>query len=191
MKIREAWYLGKVPEKQNRSWTEGEKMKVYTMMTSAHPAADIARKFKASTIQIYNVVRLVRKGLKDECYMCGEPLTEKEITGNKNRLVKACNKCKRKSVLYKKLLRKKAIKHGLCVYCLSRKAMPGHVSCRSCVSATHRRRYIKGLCGQCGERPIGKNKIALCDECAEKSKAKTTIYRQKIKYQSELAHSKD
>jgi transposase-like protein len=188
--MREAWYLGKVPEKRNRLWTENEKMRVFTMKTQEdYSAAEIARKFKASVIQIYNVVRLVKKGLKNECYMCGNSLTEKEIHNNKNRFIKACDECKEKSENYKKNLRKQAIKRGLCIYCviqkghtfIGRKALSGHKSCRRCISATHRRRYALGLCGHCGKNPIGKGKIALCNECAEASKTKTAIYRQRIK----------
>jgi hypothetical protein len=179
MKVREAWYLGKVPQKKNRSWTEDEKLKVFTMAEKHHPAIEIAKKFKASVTQIHNVVRLVRKGLKRQCYICGSELTDEEFRNGSGHLIIACVRCKKEAAGHKKLLRKRASKHGLCVYCQTRKALPGHKSCRHCVSATHRRRYVEGLCGLCGTRPIGENKIALCDVCAALSKTRTANYRQK------------
>lgn len=179
MKVREAWYLGKVPQKKNRSWTEDEKIKVYTMASHNYPAIEIARTFKASITQIHNVVRLVKKGLRGQCYICGESLTKEELIKGKGHIVIACARCKKEAAGHKKLLRKKAIRRGFCVYCLTRKARSGHKSCEHCVSATHRRRYIKGLCGLCGNRPIGKNKIALCDMCAKLSKTKVANYRHK------------
>jgi len=179
MKIREAWYLGKVPQKKNRSWTEDEKIKIYTLATHHHPAIEIAGKFGASITQIHNVVRLVRKGLRGQCYICGRSLTEKELIKGKGHLIVACARCKKRATDYKKILRKKAFKYGFCVYCMTRKVVPGHKSCRHCVSATHRRRYIKGLCGLCGIRPIGEKKVALCEVCARLSKAKVAHYRYK------------
>jgi transposase len=175
--MRQAWYLGKVSEKKNREWTTSEKMAVFTLRIRNYSATEIASRYRASISQIYNVVRLVRKGLKNECYMCGNPLTEKELLTNKKHFIKACEKCKSKALKYKKEIRKEAEKAHLCVYCRIKPAIIGHKSCPDCISLTHRRRYVKGLCGQCGKKPIGKNKLALCEPCAKEIRIKASIYR--------------
>lgn len=175
--MRQAWYLEEVSKKKNREWTTSEKMSIFTMRLNNHSASEIASKYRASISQVYNVVRLVRKGLKNECYMCGEPLTKKELLANKKSFIKACTKCKRKASDYKKDIRKKAEDAHLCIYCTERPAIPGHKSCPNCISLTHRRRYAKGLCGQCGKKPIGKNKLALCEPCAKETRIKASIHR--------------
>jgi transposase-like protein len=160
---KEAWYLENVKEKENRSWPDDDKLSVFYMCKN-HPAAEVAQKFNATRIQIYNITRLARKALKQQCYHCGTPLTEEEATAPKTGLIKACNKCKAAFVEYKKERRDRALKIHMCGVCGTRPVLRGHKACKSCISSTYRRRIKEGLCGICGERPI-KGDGSLCEHC--------------------------
>lgn len=160
-------YLLKVRPVQNKKWTNNEKVIVYTYRNEGMPSKDIAKKMKCSTIQIYNITRLMRSGIKQRCFCCGKKLDTLELL-QKN-LVKACNVCKKKFREYKKMRLKEAHDKGLCCYCHKRKALKGYKSCAKCVSATHRRRMLNDLCGQCGKHPPHKKGAFLCVLCKKKN----------------------
>lgn len=180
IKKRPDWYLKKVKPKQNRDWSNKEKTRVFTLRTSKTPvpAREVARKLGVNIIQIYNITRLVRRGVNKECFICGHNLTKEELAKDKNRRIKACGSCKAKAKIYKRGRRKKAIKKKLCCYCEKRKVLPGHQGCERCLSATQRRRYLEGLCGQCGKYPISKNSTTLCVMCLEENKERSTKFRE-------------
>ena len=92
--------------------------------------------------------------------------------------ISLCTKCKKKDSIYKRTRREKALEQDMCGYCFVRPVLKGYCACRRCLSGTHRRRNKAGLCGNCGERPIGKGKIALCNVCAPMMAEKTARYRQ-------------
>lgn len=79
---RPAWYLSKVKSKQNRSWTDEEKIRVYTLRTD-FKAREIAKLFNTNTTQIYNITRLVKKSFEGKCYHCNNPLEHDETLQNR------------------------------------------------------------------------------------------------------------
>jgi len=175
MRLRKPWYLKKVRPKVNKTWTDSEKLNVF-LSSQDRPSSEVADLFGITLHQVYNTNRLVKKGLKKRCYICGGPLNKAEL-GASQGLIKACTKCKKASTTYKRGLRKRALKKGLCGYCQEKPVISGQTACVSCVSATHRRRYNQGLCGTCGKRPISKNHIALCEVCAHEFKMKARLKR--------------
>jgi hypothetical protein len=164
-----------VKPKQNRSWTDKEKIRVYTLRQD-HAAKEIAKLFHTNITQVYNITRLVKKSYEGRCYHCGNPLTQKEKNASTT-LVKTCKKCKRALVEYKRGLRNKALKRGQCGYCHRRRVVEGKKACKKCLSATHRRREQIGLCGSCGEHPIAHEGGALCEKCLKRDRVKTSLYR--------------
>lgn len=166
----ERGYLKNVKNKENREWSDREKLKIYTLRKKGVTAQEVARKFKTTVIHIYNITRLTKKGLKNECYICGHKLTEKEK--RQRGLIKVCFKCKKSSYKYKHKRRIRALKHGLCGVCGINPVIPGYKSCKECISATYRRRIQKGLCGHCGKKPINKKSGCLCTQCLIKNKLK-------------------
>lgn len=171
-------YLSSVKEKENNTWTDDDKLRVYSLCQTK-PARKVAKIFGTTVIKIYNVKRLAKNGIRNKCYRCGEPLTKKEIAEKKG-LIGACHKCKEATTKYKSARRKAALKRNLCGYCGVRPVLPGHTGCQQCNSATYRRRIKEGLCGHCGERPIKKK--ALCVECISKSVTYTNNYRKEHQY---------
>ncbi len=169
------WYLGTVNPKKNIVWTRSMRKEVYTLRKDL-PAKEVARKMELTVIQIYNATRMFKKGLLGECFSCGHKLTKKEKLASEKE-IKTCFKCKNKASVYKKVLREEAKKKGLCIYCTKRKAQEGTVSCKKCVSATHRRRYCLNLCGQCGENNINYPEESLCSECSKKNKIRAADMR--------------
>ncbi len=166
----EEGYLTKVRDKKNRNWSNKEKAKIYTLRINGVPSKDIAKKLKCNITQVYNITRLMRRGVEQKCFCCGEDLTAEEML--QKSFAKPCKNCKKKFRMYKKARRKKAAKKGICCYCQKEKAIPGYRSCEKCVSATHRRRAKKGLCGQCGKRPPHKKEATLCDVCLKSNEAR-------------------
>jgi len=168
-------YFSKVRKKQNRDWSRKEKIQIYTLRDSGMPAKDVARKFKCNVTNVYNITRLMRRGLKQKCFRCSTPLTAEELA--QKGFFKACKKCKKEFKEYKKGLRDEALKKGLCGYCHTDPIIPGYNSCVRCISATHRRRNKKGLCGQCGDRPPHREGASLCSVCLAINEARITDKR--------------
>jgi len=210
---RKSWYFGEVKEKENRSWTTSEKVRIYTLR-QYNPVENIAEMFNTNINQVYNITRMVKRGLEGRCYHCGNlteprPVEHDEIqkrayeihvktgsqdaTANWNQAEKElqleagyglCGRCTKKLVKYKRNLRKHALERGLCGYCHKRKVVEGKKACIKCLSATHRRREKIGLCGACGRNPIANKEGALCKECLEQDKIRTTNYRKGKKVHS-------
>lgn len=161
---RPKWYLNNVKPLQNHPWTEREKLAVFTLRDEENtPAQVVARVFGVTKTQIYNITRLVRRGKNKECFCCGNLLSPKEC--RRKGLIKSCDACKEKKRIYKQKRREKLLKKGICPYCERRKVVKGKKGCIKCLSATHRRRYNIGMCGQCGTRPLAKHSDALCTVC--------------------------
>lgn len=173
---RQKWYLEDVRPKKNYVWSNKKMLKVYTLRKDL-PACDVARKLKITITQVYNATRLIKKSLHNECFICGNPLTKDEKNKYKGKLIKACNMCREKSRAYKKGRRRIALKFRICIYCQKNKVRPEYVSCTKCISATHRRRYKKNLCGQCGKYPINYPEESICRICAKKNRERATEYR--------------
>lgn len=179
--MRPKWYLDDVKSLQNHPWTDREKLAIFSLRDEENmPAQRVAKVFGVTKIQVYNVTRLIRRSKNKECYMCGKPLSKKEITKQKGFLVKACDTCKTEKSDYKRNKRENALKKGLCPYCAKRKLAPGKKGCTKCLSATHRRRYNIGLCGRCGKRPIAENSRAHCKICLRLN-AKQAKFNRKLK----------
>jgi len=175
---RPKWYLSDIKKKTNRDWTLNERILILTLREKGVSSEEIAKKVGTSKIRIYNVVRITRKQVDHKCYACGSLLSEKELKANAHRKVKNCFSCKKQMSESKKDRREKALERGLCGYCQKRKVTPGKKSCHKCVSATHRRRYILGICGICGENPINKKRsITMCSTCLDAMRSKATKYR--------------
>jgi bacterioferritin-associated ferredoxin len=104
-------------------------------------------------------------------------MSPKEIKDCKG-VIKACAKCKKAMHEYKSRLRDRALEAGKCEYCRVRKALPGHTGCGRCISATHRRRNLVGLC-ICGKEPVRFKGASLGENCLKRQKAymrkKTTV----------------
>ena len=98
--MRKPWYLSKVKPKVNKEWSDAEKLNVF-LSCHGRNSSEVANMFGVSLYQVYNIRRLVNKGLNHLCYICGESLTEKEKDASQG-LVKACFKCKKSSSKYKK-----------------------------------------------------------------------------------------
>jgi len=169
------WYLGDVNPKKNFVWTQKKRKEVYTLRKEL-PAREVAKKLNLTIIQVYNATRMYRRGLKGECFCCGHKLTEEEKLVSKKR-IKTCFTCKGKAKIYKEDYRESAKKQGLCVYCMEEPVRKGYVSCKKCVSATHRRRYAQGLCGQCGKNPINYPEESVCSTCGEINKQRSADLR--------------
>lgn len=175
---RPKWYLNQVKPLQNYPWTDREKLAIFALRDEENlPVRRVAKIFGVTKIQIYNITRLIRRSKNSECFCCGNPLTIKEKRKQKNKLIRSCDSCKKKKRIYKKKRRIKFLKKGICPYCEKRKCAPKRKGCIQCISATHRRRYIKGICGQCGKRPIAKESVALCTICLGINKKRASIRR--------------
>lgn len=175
---RPKWYLSDVKPLQNHPWTDREKLAVFALRDEEDlPARRVAKVFGVTKIQIYNITRLVRRSKNKECFICGNPLSVKERRKQKGRLIKSCDTCKENKKIYKQKRRKGFLKLGICPYCERRKVIKGKKGCKLCLSATHRRRYNRGLCGQCGERPITEKSDALCNLCLGVNRKRSAAQR--------------
>lgn len=177
------WYLEDVNPRKNIEWTEEERKEVFTLRKKL-PAREVARKLKITIIQVYNATRLHKKTLKGQCFVCGNELTTIEKKRAQNHKIKICSICRKNAKNYKLGRRSVALKNNLCVYCSSRPALKGHVSCSRCISATHRRRYREGFCGQCGRHKINYPEESVCKKCAKINRRKAADYRAKKKEQN-------
>lgn len=176
---RPKWYLDGVKPLQNHPWTDREKLAVFAFRDEVDtPAEVVARAFGVSKTQIYNITRLVRRSKNKECFSCGHSLTRKEL--RQKTLIKSCDRCKEEKRKYKQKRREKCLANGICPYCEKRKLVKGKKACTKCLSASHRRRYNQGVCGQCGQRPIAKDSEALCPLCLEVNRKRSAAQR-KIK----------
>ena len=180
--VRKKWYLDSVKEKENQTWTDQDKLAVH-QLCQIYTAEKVANLFNTTIVKVYNLNRLAKKGIANQCYHCGNPLTEKEIA-EKKALIGTCDTCKEASLNYKRSRRKAALKQGLCGYCETRPVVPGHTGCKQCLSATHRRRNKEGLCGYCGKNPVKHANGALCEECITKS----TIYSEQHRKKQHADH---
>lgn len=167
-------YLSKVRPKQNHSWKLGEMLNIYTLRKEERKSArEIALRRSISVYQVYNVIRLVKKGLARKCYKCGKKLSNAEQESNN--FLKLCDSCKEEVLAYKRKRRQKALKRGLCGYCEKSPVISGFKACVKCISSTQRRRNQEGLCGYCGKEPISTK--SLCKSCAEMIKDKVRTRR--------------
>lgn len=179
---RPNWYLKNVKDIERHNWSTREMGLIYTLKKTHNlPAIRVAKSFDISVVQVYNVTRLVTRAYRRECFMCGKKLSETDLEKNKGKFIKACIECKNKSMIYKRERRKVALKKGLCGYCERAKVIPGHTSCKKCISATYRRRYNKDLCGRCGKYPITSGSTTLCQRCTEENRKRSQIHKKKNK----------
>lgn len=176
---RPEWYLNNVKPLQNRKWTPKDRTYLVNLRKKL-PAAEVARRMGITLVQVYNESRLAKRKAHNQCFMCGEKLKKKDIGKG---YLNLCPECKEKKKKYRKKRRVLAVKKKICIYCEKRKAIPGKHSCRKCISATHRRRYINGLCGACGKHPIRKPGAAFCEICARNNRTKIRIHRKLMKAQ--------
>ena len=170
-------YLGSVKKKENREWTLPEMAKIFTLrVNNGEDPEDIARKFHATKIQVYNIVRMMRAGIVDKCFMCRNPLTPAEIRARKpGKLLCLCFKCKKETVQYKRKIRKDYIRRGLCGYC-GKERLVSKTAGRHCISATYRRNLNRGLCGHCGKDPVRPGG-SMCDTCTDIMRVRALLRR--------------
>ena len=161
LKTKTKWYKN-VPEKVKKDWTSEERKNLLELNRKGLSSDEIIEIMggKLTKVQIYNQVRIAKKIHAKRCYQCGTPTSRVSKTG-----LIICKNCVKKNGQYKKVLRKRALKHGLCGVCYKNKVIPGHTACRKCLSATHRRRIAKGLCCKCGRRKLDKSSTTLCKVC--------------------------
>jgi hypothetical protein len=208
---RKNWYLDKNyvrPKKQFR-WTLTERALLYMLRVEQNNSiAEIQKYFrkknkipvflgedddsdKFSRTRLHNQIRLVRGTFKGLCYKCRSPLTKKDFNrinrkDKEDPSLGLCAHCLKETTEYKKTRREKALSLGLCPVCVKNKVLKGHTVCQSCLSTSHRHRYIEGLCGRCGERPLAANSITLCLICLRKARKASKEYRSKkqLKYKT-------
>jgi len=173
---------------KNKLWNENEKNLIFSLRKNNISIPEIintlkkkmGKKFpvkKITKIRIYNSIRISRKRFKDCCFRCGKKLTiEDKKSYREGSIEFLCLKCKKYVSEYKKELRRKAMKRGLCGTCQKNKALFGYAVCRFCLSATYRRRIKSGLCGICGLKPLSKDSISQCDKCLEKNRKQYHLY---------------
>jgi hypothetical protein len=139
---------------------------------------------KFSRTRLHNQIRMAKGTINGLCYKCRALLTKKDLKrinrkDKEDPSLGLCQSCVEEISEYKKERREHALKEGLCPVCTKRKISKGHTTCRKCLSASHRHRYLKGLCGKCGEKPLAKNSISLCQDCLNDNKKTSRSYRRK------------
>lgn len=178
---RPVWYVDskKIKPKEYHSWTKQEISSVYTMRLGGESVDGIIAKLhlQVNRTRVYNVLRLAKKKLQQRCHQCGHKLKKSEIFEQLNVTYPRCKTCCEENSQYKQKKWRSNIKKHLCGYCGKNHVIPGHKSCKMCLSATHRRRYVMGLCGKCGKSPISKRSKALCDLCLEGNRVSSAAYR--------------
>jgi uncharacterized CHY-type Zn-finger protein len=120
------------------------------------------------------------------CHKCRKKLSKDDLKRINRRdkedpSMGLCSACAEDVSDYKRTARKKALKEGICPICSKRKILPGYTTCIKCLSASHRQRYIEGLCGRCGDKPLAKNSISLCSACLKETRELAREYRKKQK----------
>lgn len=209
VRTRQPWYTDVKVIKQKRlfRWTFEERALLYDLrVKKGKSIAEIQKIFrkknhisefmgpddpndKFSRTRLHNQIRMVRSAFAGLCHKCRQPLTKDDMKrlNSKERedpSMGLCSKCNSEVSNYKKDRRGKALELGLCPVCLDDKVVKGHTMCKACLSASHRRRYVQGLCGRCGEKPLSKNSIAFCDDCLEENRIASKKYRQKLTAQT-------
>jgi hypothetical protein len=139
---------------------------------------------KFSRTRLHNQIRMAKGTINGLCYKCRKPLTKRELKkinqkGKGDPSFGLCKSCTKETSEYKKNRGKQALKKGLCPVCAKREIVTGHATCQECLSSSHRHRYINGLCGKCGEKPLAKNSISLCIDCLAGNKKASKKYRRK------------
>jgi hypothetical protein len=201
---RKSWYLDKKnirPKKQFR-WTLQERATLYKMrITQGKSIPEIQKYFrrinnittflgvddksdKFSRTRLHNQIRMVRGSFNGLCHQCREPLKKSDLkkkNEKKDPSLGLCSSCSKKTAIYKRDKRKNDLARGLCPICVKNKLLEGHATCIECLSSSHRYRYLDGLCGKCGEKPLAENSISLCEECLDKNKKNSLRYRCKKK----------
>lgn len=193
LKKRKKWYLNKkeIRQKTQYKWTLEERLILYQLRVEQKKCIpEIQRYFrklyklpiptgiddnkdKYSRTRIHNQIRIVKGVIKGLCYKCRKPLTMQEIRyikRNNDQFLKLCNKCRKEISEYKKERRNELLKLKICPICGKREILEGKTTCKICLSSSHRLRYLVGLCGRCGKRPIADNSISLCEVCLGKQK---------------------
>lgn len=203
---REPWYTDKksIKEKRQFRWTVEERALLYDLRIKKNKSIAEIQKFfrkknkiplylgpddnsdKFSRTRLHNQIRIVRGSFKGLCYKCRKKLTQRDLKRiNKKEKgdpsLGLCSSCIKEVAEYKRDRRENALKLGLCPICVKRKVLKGHTMCKKCLSASHRRRYADGLCGKCGERPLAKNSISLCEECLKGNRKASKKYRRRKK----------
>jgi len=174
------WYRGEVAPKQQHSWTLADRQKIYTMRVKQNlPINDILDLLGVgiTRIKLFNQIRISRAVFARKCFRCRKPVHSRRPLGS----LLACKQCKQKLSEYKKEMRRKYLKRGICGVCWERKVVPGFTACRKCISIAHRRRYIKGICGKCGKHSIYKSSVALCLNCLKSNKKYSQLYRARLR----------
>lgn len=152
-------------------------------------------KDKYSRTRLHNQIRIIRGSFNGLCHRCRNPLSKKELKRINNRVKEdpsmgLCDECMGKSTEYKREKRNESLKQGICGVCNKRKITKGHTTCKKCLSATHRHRYLNKLCGKCGKNPLAKNSITLCQGCLEENRNVSREYRKRIKREAKAKNKK-
>ena len=181
----DSYTMGVAPRK-NKVWSDQERLIIYNMkIKSRLSSGEISNIMGVTQVQVNNALEAYRKKVFGKCAKCGHTLEESDLAGvdTTKQLGVLCKKCKKDVADYKEARRLTALKAGLCSYCLTNPVVPGHTGCQACISATHRRRNLAGLCGACGKRPFRKDSkkgtVALCDECTEQMRLSKRNSREK------------
>ena len=179
---RPSWYVdqNQIRQVQNHRWTPQEIKQIYALRIAGYSIKTIIEKMRlpVGAVPLYNVIRMMRKRLQGKCLQCGEKLTEEELLQESS--FPRCGKCLKKNLEMKREIRLKYQRKGLCAVCGKRAPIIGKMACKQCLSFSHRNRYVRGLCGKCGERPISPNSIALCTHCLKENREYTSAYREKM-----------
>ena len=178
------WYRNPahIRQKTNHLWNRKEVQTIFTLRSRGFLINQIIEKMglDVGKIQVYNVIRRLRKSLQNKCFQCGKPLSEKESVELKGKLFKHCSKCRKRNTAYKEVLRQKKIRIGVCVCCGEKKALENKTTCKKCLSPTYRERITKGICGICGKHPLDENSISMCPTCLRKNRNNSKNYRNEL-----------
>jgi hypothetical protein len=190
---RKQWYLDKkeIRPKTQYKWTMEERMILYELRIEREmtipeiqryfrklyklpiPTDIDDKKDKYSRTRIHNQIRIVKGVIKGLCYKCRKPLTTQDmryLKKNNDQFLKLCKKCRKEISKYKRERRNELLKLNICPICGQREILKGKTACKICLSSSHRLRYIEGLCGRCGKRPIAEKSISLCEVCLRRQK---------------------
>jgi len=164
---------------ENFVWTEERLKQTWDMkINQGRSSLDIAKTLHISKTRVHNAMRRMYRRMYAQCVQCGDPLSEdlRDSLGNRMTSIR-CPKCNQAKRDLQHELRERARAMELCGVCHVRPALKGRTACKACISAAHRRRNKKGLCGHCGERPIRKKGKALCIECTVKMRKDAQLRR--------------
>ena len=201
---RSEWYLDvhSIRPKRQFTWTLTERALLYKLRVEKKMSiAEIQKYFrkkkkipvflgvdedsdKFSRTRLHNQIRLIRGSFQGRCHQCRTPLKKKDLKRinkkeKKDPSLGLCSTCAAKAAEYKKTRREQALSLGICPVCMDDKLLEGHTSCKSCLSTSHRYRYLEGLCGRCGKKPLAKDSSSLCTGCLKKNREASKEYRRK------------